>query len=224
MVKDENKKEEDVLSISMEHCYGIRNLRHDFRFDRKNKVNLIYAQNGVMKSSFARSFDDFSSGNEPEDRVYTEKSSVFNIEFNGKKVGQDEILVVDGMNKNESANDRMSTLLMNKNLRQRHDDIWRKVEGAVENVSKVIESANNKIKLEKIKIALVSDFGGDNYIESLSMMEYSEEEMLDETIMNLDYQLLFNDKTSKFLGTIKGELTEYIKIYNETLIIKPQTP
>ena len=47
-----------ALEINMENCFGISKFEHKFDFDDDTCV-LIYAPNGMMKSSFARTFDVF---------------------------------------------------------------------------------------------------------------------------------------------------------------------
>ena len=40
----------------MENCYGIQKIQQDIDFS-KNNVAVIYAPNGTMKSSFAKTFE-----------------------------------------------------------------------------------------------------------------------------------------------------------------------
>ena len=47
---------EKVL-VMLENCYGIRKMDVEFDFSKKT-AQLIYAPNGAMKSSFARTFKD----------------------------------------------------------------------------------------------------------------------------------------------------------------------
>ena len=49
----------EELKIHFENCYGIKKLQHTFDFT-KSKVQIIYAPNGAMKSSFAKTLDDSS--------------------------------------------------------------------------------------------------------------------------------------------------------------------
>ena len=60
------------LSVNLENCFGIGKLNHEFDFSKSNS-SLIYAPNGTMKTSFARTFDLLSKNdpkNIPRDRVY----------------------------------------------------------------------------------------------------------------------------------------------------------
>ena len=49
-----------TLEIDMENCFGISKFEHKFDFADDTCV-LIYAPNGMMKSSFARTFERYAS-------------------------------------------------------------------------------------------------------------------------------------------------------------------
>ena len=51
------------IDIDLKNCYGIRDLQAKVDFSSSNTI-AIYAPNGVMKTSFARTFKDFSQGSE----------------------------------------------------------------------------------------------------------------------------------------------------------------
>lgn len=56
------------IDVNFEHCYGIGKLNHAFDFSRRNAA-VIYAPNGTMKTSFAKTFKDISSLATPKDMV-----------------------------------------------------------------------------------------------------------------------------------------------------------
>lgn len=49
------------LEVEMRNCYGIDSLNHTFNFENGN-VFSIYARNGLMKTSFAKSFQKIQYG------------------------------------------------------------------------------------------------------------------------------------------------------------------
>lgn len=53
------------LSIKLKNCFGIEKLTHDFDFSEDN-VFSIYARNGLMKTSLAKTFRLIQDGNEDE--------------------------------------------------------------------------------------------------------------------------------------------------------------
>lgn len=42
------------INIEMTNCYGINKLNYTFDFTEDNNVYTIYARNGLMKTSFAK--------------------------------------------------------------------------------------------------------------------------------------------------------------------------
>ena len=49
------------IKVKLENCYGINKLDHEFVFDTDQHTFSIYAPNGVMKTSLAKTFEDFIS-------------------------------------------------------------------------------------------------------------------------------------------------------------------
>ena len=51
----------DELKLDLEHCYGIRRLEHTFNFT-DCQAAALYAPNGAMTSSLAKTFQDIADG------------------------------------------------------------------------------------------------------------------------------------------------------------------
>lgn len=83
------------LSVSFEKCYGISKLKHDFDFSEYH-AHLVYAPNGVMKSSFAKVFDAYQNGKETEirDRIFINNDTKHEIRVDGDKLDSKEIFVI----------------------------------------------------------------------------------------------------------------------------------
>ena len=61
------------LQIDLNYCYGIKNLKYEFDFNG-GKNYLLYAPNGMMKTSFTKTFSALSHNKKPCDeafRIYT---------------------------------------------------------------------------------------------------------------------------------------------------------
>lgn len=61
----------DKVKIDLQNCFGIGCFVHEFDFSNSNSV-LIYAPNGIMKTSFAKTFDCIAKDdkrNMPKDRI-----------------------------------------------------------------------------------------------------------------------------------------------------------
>ena len=66
----------DKINVFMKHCYGIKELKEEFDFSKKN-ASIIYASNGSMKTSFLKSFNDYSKGDKPKDEYFSTRKTEF---------------------------------------------------------------------------------------------------------------------------------------------------
>lgn len=53
------------VSIDLKKCFGIDNLKYEFDFSNDNTY-AIYARNGLMKTSFAKTFQKIQQGKKSE--------------------------------------------------------------------------------------------------------------------------------------------------------------
>ena len=85
--------------IIMSNCCGIPALEHEFSFEINNMPIAIYAPNGLMKTSFARSFKDIYSKQTPKDIVYLERQTNFQLlDQDDAEVSGDAVFVIDSIN------------------------------------------------------------------------------------------------------------------------------
>ena len=59
------------LDIELMNCFGIDSLNYEFDFERGN-VFAIYARNGFMKTSFAKTFQLIQKGNRSQSSICCE--------------------------------------------------------------------------------------------------------------------------------------------------------
>ena len=118
----------NTLSVDLEYCFGIGRFQHDFNFaEKQTNTFLIYAPNGTMKTSFAKTFDSLAKNilNEmPRDRVYETRTSKYEILVDGEKISPDSILVINAENATIDGSDKISSFIASKELKQRYDTIY----------------------------------------------------------------------------------------------------
>ena len=82
------------LAVDLQYCYGIKRLLHEFDYSKSQAI-AIYAPNGVMKSSLARTFDDIANETATSDVVFKERVTKRRIENEkGEAISKENILVV----------------------------------------------------------------------------------------------------------------------------------
>ena len=71
----------EKIKIDLQNCFGIGAFVQEFDFSITNSI-LIYAPNGVMKTSFAKTFDCIAKDdkkNMPKDRIVDELESQYTV-------------------------------------------------------------------------------------------------------------------------------------------------
>lgn len=107
------------LKVDLRNCYGIKSLSADLDFDDKTKSSVysIYAPNGAMKSSLARTFKDLAAGADSSDRIFPDRKCSRSItDEAGKPPDGGSIFVVSPYDEELGHSAKTSTLLVNNAL------------------------------------------------------------------------------------------------------------
>ena len=204
------------LKIHFENCYGIKKLQHTFDFT-KSKVQIIYAPNGAMKSSFAKTLEDISLDKISEDRIFSERVNHRSALVDNRDILKEEVFVINRMQ--DSDFKEASTILANETLKTEYDTINIKLNDTKKEFVKKIQPYFG-LKENVIEQTISDAFKTDIYsfIESRT----AEIKAIETPILtNIVFNEIFNDKVSKFLKEkffnikIKEYITVYDKLVNE---------
>lgn len=200
------------LKIHLENCYGIKKLQHTFDFT-KSKVQIVYAPNGAMKSSFAKTFEDICFDKVSQDRIFSERVNHRSALVDKRDILKEEIFVINRIQ--DADFKEASTILANKSLKTEYDAI---------NI-KLIETKKDFIKIllpyfglkeNVIEQTIIDAFKNDIYsfVETRSA-EINEIET--PILNNIIFNEIFNDKVSKFLKekSFNTKIKEYISVYDK---------
>ena len=205
------------VSVNFEYCYGINKLKHDFNFEKRTFS--IYAPNGAMKTSFAKTFRDISDDRRSEDLIFPERNTVrVVVDENDKPLGKDCVFVISPLNE-DFKSEKMSTLLVNKELRKKYDTVHLKIDEKIELLVHELKPLSGLKKgiEDEISIVFTSSKG-----KIFTSLERVEKEVLDKTepeFSDVTYKSIFNEKVINFLNTkdFKAKITEYINKYDELI-------
>jgi len=208
-----------MVKVEIKNCYGINNLEKEFNFTGGKSTQVIYAPNGVMKTSFANVFDDYSKGVESKDLIFPDKDSIRIIkDGEGNEIEPESIFVIRPYEKSFKSN-KMSTLLVKEDLRKQYDDIHEKIDLEKEKLIQVLKvSTGLKINIEK-NISEDFDDTPSNLLEVLSrLVEWVTDEG-EPQYGQIIYNNIFNEKVLAFLetGDFKHQIKEYIEKYDELI-------
>ena len=206
-------------NIRMKNCYGIQALDHEFTFENNNMPVAVYAPNGLMKTSFARSFKDYSTGVMPQDIVYPELTTEFQVlDEDGAPIDADAIFVVDSINE-KYASAKMSTLLASEELKSEYDEVFNSVRlkrDALVNVMK--RKAGMTKGIEQAFYEAVSP-GERDFLVALGTVEREVTEDAYAQFSDVAYKTLFDPKVVELLADdeIKELISKYSGVYDRLL-------
>lgn len=217
------------LRMHLENCHGIGLLDYTFRFPDKKPHMAIYASNGMMKSSLAKTLKAIAAGDParpPRDEIHPERNSVYNVFCkNGEKIDPESILVIESYENVPNAEDMSTGILVNPDLRDRHRAAVAGIAAAKKDLLARL-SDRSGVKVAEIEGKLLKDLGvAGNLREAL----YGALEKalgagapLDE-LAGIKYQTLFNVQTDKVWGDpdFAKSVSTYIEKYDMLLEDSP---
>ena len=207
------------LKIKFDNCYGIKKLEHTFNFSDK-KVFSIYAPNGTMKTSFAKTCKDFSNAKVTNDLIFQERATVREIknETNIDLIPE-QIFVIEPYLENYKS-DRLTTLLVNKQLKEKYEEILKSIEKEKNNLlSKLKQLSGLTGRGNPIEEELSKIFGNKQFFDILLDLEKTITDNAEHPYSSITYSKIFEEKIVAFLNTkdFKKQIKDYIERYN-TLI------
>ena len=215
------------VKINFEHCYGIHKLCSNFDFSKSN-MQLIYAPNGTMKTSFAKTFKDMSDPRgkiKPHDQLDetlqpTYKVMVEDDSGNERDITPDEIKVIKSYDESAfKSEEAILTLLANKEIRQQYIDIFKELDNEKKSALSPLKKITGSSNYEQEIIDAFSDPG----TKKLSIFEVLATIIDDVKQSNSTFDFVYNHvfdpkgKVRDFLNENYDLLKKYSDKYNELL-------
>jgi len=204
------------LKINLENCYGIKKLSTEFNFEEGN-VQLIYAGNGVMKSSFAKTFQEFSLGKDPADNFFPNRISKFSIQDEiGNDISREEIFVINPPTLKQQS-DKESLLLVNQSLKEEYESLVKKFKNQREDFEKDLKK-NSRFKGDlNQELAYVFNIEGDDELTFYEKLKDIVEKQENFQLDKIAYSDIFNSDVEKFLGApgVKEQIASYVSKFEE---------
>lgn len=209
------------LKLDLENCYGIKQMNETIDYSNNN-VAIIYAPNGTMKSSLAKTFEAIRDDRQVEEKIYGFKSSCSISDEDNVAISKEQIIVINPFD--ENAYEGQGLLMANEPLRKAYLNIHDSIESKKESLySKIKEKFgySNRNNFD-VKNTMLNDWGLTVKKEYDCLIKIKE--LLHDPMMNcqlheddIDYASLFNDKVYSMMKTGKtGELIEeYENKYRE---------
>jgi hypothetical protein len=205
------------LVLKLENCYGIRKLNQTFDFS-EHRIKSIYASNGIMKTSFAKTFMDLVKERNSSDLMFQKRTTIREIiDESGNNIIGNQVFVIEPYNEQFDSK-KISTLLVNSDLKKEYDEIHLELNNKKEELLKrLVKHSGFKgdVEDEILKTFSLSDnnfFTCIKYMLSISDNEAS-------SLESIKYNEIFNEKVISFLEneTVRTRIGEYIEKYNDLI-------
>lgn len=202
------------LQVNIQNCYGIGKFDKEFDFSNENMF-LIYAQNGIFKTSFAKTLKDIIDGKTPKDNIFNKRMSNANIKIDNNNPTKDNLLVINSFDEDFNSAESVTTFMASKELKKEYDNIFKSLEKEKSELIKKLKKRTGSSDCEK---ELMQIFNSENtFYEILS--NYFNEIAESKEKYDFEYHDIFDDKkvVKDFLDKNIELLDEYINKYNELL-------
>lgn len=220
-----------MLSGKFLNCYGLKDLNlPSIDFTTSNKA-IIYAPNGVMKTSFSKVMDDISKGIAPMDRVFKNVVTSYSVthytsqyEYSSTMpksipAPTDRIYVVNTFaDKFDFTRETVSTILADEETRNEYNVLMAEMAGEIQQIQESLRVLTGVTK-PKIKGTLTADFGLSDIADwpdvfdaiKSALENYTHRPMFDDIL----YSELINEKTLAVY--LKPEFRSSLESYIESL-------
>ncbi|SDF10883.1 AAA family ATPase [Rhodospira trueperi] len=208
-----------ALKLDLEYCYGIRKLEHSFDFTRCNAVAL-YAPNGAMKSSLARTFQDISDNKKSSDRMFPDRPTKRSVlDDNGDEIDPESILIIRPYDEHFGGSEKTSTLLVNAVLRKEYEALNEGIEAAKKTLLSALKDQSGTRKDIVAEISSTFTKTPEQFLLAISRIAGEVSEQQEAPFAEIPYDLVFDPKVVEMLQQeqVRGALEEYIKRFNELI-------
>ena len=217
------------LKVDLKDCYGIGELNHTFDFDihlgsghdtpEHSQTNLVYARNGIMKTSFAKTFIDYAEGRIPVDGVHGRTPSI-KIEADGIKFAPENVCVLQSGDEYFES-DGMATLLSNKKDQKRYAEIMLDIDAATtELFDAVAKSMGIRGAAEGAIELFDKNFQGEHYNRLIRIISMENEvKTARPELLAVSYKVIDNQKVATFLDKTQTQvmLKDYVDTFEAVL-------
>ncbi|WP_233008421.1 hypothetical protein [Rheinheimera faecalis] len=207
------------LKLELSNCYGINQLSKELDFTKSadnNGVNSLYAPNGTLKTSLAKTFKDVEANKPTKDLIFSDRATNRDIKINSIDITAKQVMVIDSYNESYSSK-QISTLLVNDVLKQQYETALNQVSAKRELLLKALVKLSGKRDIaaliceafsrqEKSLLELLTDLSQQNIPDYTRFSEFK-------------FSVLFNPKVLELIssGDFSQELAEYVNTYDQLI-------
>jgi hypothetical protein len=206
------------LKLDWHNCYGIKCLNHEFDFSEGNHIHLVYAPNGTMKTSFAKTMKYLSGQDKtkPHDQLHENEIAKYSIIIDKEQVQKDNLFVINGDDDIDSSASFVN-FLASTELKNKYDEIYKKLMKEKDALMSKLKSCSESTDCEK---EIIGTFAQDNNDSIFSILERLNSKVKDGLqLFKFKYNDVFdkNGAVADFILKNKDDLQDYITNYGNLL-------
>lgn len=205
------------IDINLQYCYGISTLLHEFDFSNNNMPVVLYAPNGTMKTSLAKTMRDYSKGVAPKDLIFEERvSSCTVVDEFGVPLNAESLFVVESINEKYSS-ERISSLLASDALKTEYDGIFNTIATKLEELFKKLKKQSGLSKDAEPAFCDAFKVSQTAVVDALARLDREVKKGIYSEFANIKYKVLFGPKSVDFFkdGDIQRLIGEYTATYEK---------
>lgn len=206
------------LKIDLKNCYGIKEFCHEFQFTPEKRIHLIYAPNGSMKTSFAKTMRYLSgqSKDKPCDKLHDKDEAIFKLKVDNLDVPKENIFVMNGDDDIDSSKSFVN-FLASSELKDRYDSIYQQLSERKDSLMSKLKNASSSSDCEKEIFGAFKQNDTDTIFSILERLNSMVKIGLPK--FEFRYNDIFDvkDNVKKFIESNKDSLIAYIENYNRLL-------
>ena len=214
----------DTLKINLVNCFGIRAITHEFDFTagndaqrQKSKACAIYAPNGLMKSSFAKTFESLAASKTPHEERFN-RPTTCEVVVDGTSIEPDCIYVLNSTIDIDRDTPAITNILVNPEHKARYDAILVDLDKLK---TKVITSLQKKSKVKKTEIekTISTDWNERIFANSLQLIRNAS---ITDDFSLFTYATIFDPKAleilqnAEFISNAEQFNQRYIELFEKS--------
>ena len=207
------------IKFDLKNCYGIGAMVEELEYkEGKGNTAIMYAPNGTMKTSLAKTFKQLLAGKAPCDELYKDRVSSASITIDGTAINKDNTYVF--VNNDADGSKQISTFLANADLKSEYEAIYQQLDSAKKALKKKIKQIAKSSDCEDEILAAFKCHAEDNFFDCV-------QEIKDQLLGELDslegYDFKFNDvfersgKVKDFIRENQTTIERYFQKYTELI-------
>lgn len=189
------------LKIKLKNCYGIQSLDHEFDFsigskptNPKAKAYAIYAPNGLMKSSLAKTFDAISKGETPREERYNRPSTHL-VESDGNAIPKDAIYVLKSELDISTDSPAITNILVDPENKARYDELLVSLDKLKDKLISSLQKAS-KVKKGDLEQIILNDWSETDFAVCIGKIAAT---VIEYDLSPYEYLTIFDPKAEEVL-------------------------